>query len=298
MKKRGIGMLLPLWVWTLLFVVFPMGYILLLSFVSGDAFGIRYVFTLDNYRRLLSADLLACVVRTLKMSGLTTLFALLAGYPFAYFMARAKKRWRTTLLLLIVIPFWTSALMRMFGWRIFFESNGVFNGVLKWFHDLWYGFLRLFGGYADGMPRYRPVKLLYTRGLVLFGMVYTMLPFMVLPIYSSVEKQDVSLREASRDLGANPFVSFLTVSLPLSLPGAISGCVLVFVPVDGSVLREPDSGRRQGELSGRPDRLLHQGRTRLGAERGHVHHDSRPHLPVHGNLPPLLRRGRNGGVLR
>ena len=230
MKKRGIGMLLPLWVWTLLFVVFPMGYILLLSFVSGDAFGIRYVFTLDNYRRLLSADLLACVVRTLKMSGLTTLFALLAGYPFAYFMARAKKRWRTTLLLLIVIPFWTSALMRMFGWRIFFESNGVFNGVLKWFHDLWYGFLRLFGGYADGMPKYLPVKLLYTRGLVLFGMVYTMLPFMVLPIYSSVEKQDVSLREASRDLGANPFVSFLTVSLPLSLPGAISGCVLVFVP--------------------------------------------------------------------
>ena len=182
MKKRGIGMLLPLWVWTLLFVVFPMGYILLLSFVSGDAFGIRYVFTLDNYRRLLSADLLACVVRTLKMSGLTTLFALLAGYPFAYFMARAKKRWRTTLLLLIVIPFWTSALMRMFGWRIFFESNGVFNGVLKWFHNLWYGFLRLFGGYADGMPKYRPVKLLYTRGLVLFGMVYTMLPFMVLPI--------------------------------------------------------------------------------------------------------------------
>ena len=233
MKKRGIGMLLPLWVWTLLFVVFPMGYILLLSFVSGDAFGIRYVFTLDNYRRLLSADLLACVVRTLKMSGLTTLFALLAGYPFAYFMARAKKRWRTTLLLLIVIPFWTSALMRMFGWRIFFESNGVFNGVLKWFHDLWYGFLRLFGGYADGMPKYRPVKLLYTRGLVLFGMVYTMLPFMVLPIYSSVEKQDVSLREASRDLGANPFVSFLTVSLPLSLPGAISGCVLVFVPSMG-----------------------------------------------------------------
>ena len=220
MKKRGIGMLLPLWVWTLLFVVFPMGYILLLSFVSGDAFGIRYVFTLDNYRRLLSADLLACVV-------------LLAGYPFAYFMARAKKRWRTTLLLLIVIPFWTSALMRMFGWRIFFESNGVFNGVLKWFHDLWYGFLRLFGGYADGMPKYRPVKLLYTRGLVLFGMVYTMLPFMVLPIYSSVEKQDVSLREASRDLGANPFVSFLTVSLPLSLPGAISGCVLVFVPSMG-----------------------------------------------------------------
>lgn len=233
MKKRGIGMLLPLWVWTLLFVVFPMGYILLLSFVSGDAFGIRYVFTLDNYRRLLSADLLACVVRTLKMSGLTTLFALLAGYPFAYFMARAKKRWRMTLLLLIVIPFWTSALMRMFGWRIFFESNGVFNGVLKWFHDLWYGFLRLFGGYADGMPKYRPVKLLYTRGLVLFGMVYTMLPFMVLPIYSSVEKQDVSLREASRDLGANPFVSFLTVSLPLSLPGAISGCVLVFVPSMG-----------------------------------------------------------------
>ena len=233
MKKRGIGMLLPLWVWTLLFVVFPMGYILLLSFVSGDAFGIRYVFTLDNYRRLLSADLLACVVRTLKMSGLTTLFALLAGYPFAYFMARAKKRWRTTLLLLIVIPFWTSALMRMFGWRIFFESNGVFNGVLKWFHNLWYGFLRLFGGYADGMPKYRPVKLLYTRGLVLFGMVYTMLPFMVLPIYSSVEKQDVSLREASRDLGANPFVSFLTVSLPLSLPGAISGCVLVFVPSMG-----------------------------------------------------------------
>lgn len=233
MKKRGIGMLLPLWVWTLLFVVFPMGYILLLSFVSGDAFGIRYVFTLDNYRRLLSADLLACVVRTLKMSGLTTLFALLAGYPFAYFMARTKKRWRTTLLLLIVIPFWTSALMRMFGWRIFFESNGVFNGVLKWFHDLWYGFLRLFGGHADGMPKYRPVKLLYTRGLVLFGMVYTMLPFMVLPIYSSVEKQDVSLREASRDLGANPFVSFLTVSLPLSLPGAISGCVLVFVPSMG-----------------------------------------------------------------
>jgi len=231
MKRKNGLMLLPLWLWTVLFVLFPMGYVLVLSFVSGDAFGIEYVFTMENYKRLFSGDILTTLLESLRMSLITTAFTLLCAYPFAYFMSLCKKRTRAVMLMLIIVPFWTSALMRMFGWRIIFQNKGLLNAALEALHNFFYGMLSKIGLYApDEIPRFQRLRLMYTEGLVVFGMIYTMLPFMVLPVYSSIEKQSASLKEAARDLGANPLVTFFTVTLPLSLPGVISGITLVFVP--------------------------------------------------------------------
>ncbi len=232
MKKRASLMLLPLWLWTILFVILPMGYVLVLSFVSGDAFGIQYVFTLENYKHLFSGDIVKTLLETLRMSAVTTAITLLTAYPFAYFMSKKGKRARNILLMLIIIPFWTSALMRMFGWRIILQNKGMLNACLESIHDAFYWVIVKLG-LIEKAPKFQRLKLMYTEGLVIFGMVYTMLPFMVLPLFSSIEKQDPAAREAARDLGAKPVTAFFTITLPLSLPGIISGCTLVFVPSMG-----------------------------------------------------------------
>ncbi len=253
MKRRATLALSPLFIWTAVFITLPMAIVILLSFVSGDAFGIRHsfamedfrrlllfgtggftrVFTLDNYRYLLAGGTLSTIYKSLAMSFTTTLITLAVGYPFAYIMARCQKRFRALVLMLVIIPFWTSALMRMFGLRILLEGNGLLNRALEAAHGFICSILSGLGFFADGAPEFQRLSLLYTRAAVLFGMAYTMLPFMILPIYSSLEKLDPSTREAARDLGANPAVAFLTVTLPLSSPGVISGCVLVFVPSTG-----------------------------------------------------------------
>ena len=150
------------------------------------------------------------------MALLTTLTAFIAGYPFAYAMAARPRRQRGLLLLLVIVPFWTSALMRTYGWMLFLRSNGLLNSLLMNWHVI------------D-----KPVKFLFNEGATLFGMVYTFLPFMILPVYNSLEKQDLSLREAARDLGAGPIRTFLTITLPLTLPGVLSGVTMVFVPSIG-----------------------------------------------------------------
>ncbi len=253
MKRRGVSALLPLLLWTALFIMLPMAIVILLSFVSGDDFGVRHsfamndfarllsfgsggfasVFTLENYKYLLTGGTLSTIYKSLSMSFVTTLITLLVGYPFSYIMARLNKRSRALVLMLVIIPFWTSALMRMFGLRILLEGNGLLNRALEAAHGLVCSLLSYVGFYKDGIPEFQRLSLLYTRAAVLFGMAYTMLPFMILPIYSSLEKLEASTREAARDLGASPVMAFLTVTLPLSSPGVISGCVLVFVPSTG-----------------------------------------------------------------
>ena len=208
----------PMVIWTVLFVGVTMGYVLLISFLKRSPEGIGFIweFTLDNYKNLLRPDYLQVLWESIKLALETTFWCVLLGYPFGYCMARAPKKWRNILMLLVIVPFWTNALIRVYGWKILLMGDGIINNFLQWL------------GVID-----RPLKLLNTYGAVLLGMVYALIPFMILPTYSAVEKMDWSLVEAARDMGASRARAFLTITLPMTASGLLSGCVLVFVPSIG-----------------------------------------------------------------
>ena len=216
-RKDRASLLLsaPMILWTLLFVGATIAYVIALSFLkrNPDGYGVVMQFTLENYRKLANPNYLEVFRRTLALGLETTLICVLLGCPFGYCMARATPKWRTALMLLVIVPFWTNALIRIYGWRILLVGNGPVNGLLMAL------------GVID-----KPLKLMNTHGAVLLGMVYGLLPFMILPVYTSVEKMDWSMAEAGRDLGASPARVFLTVTLPLTASGLMTGCVLVFVP--------------------------------------------------------------------
>jgi spermidine/putrescine transport system permease protein len=210
-------LLLPMGVIAALFVAAPLIYVIVLSFLHrGELMGVTGPVTVDNYLRMFDTRYVRVLLDSLSMAVYTTVLSLLIGYPFAYFMARAKRRWRNLLMLLVIVPFWTNALVRVYGWKILLMANGPVNAFL----------LQI--GLID-----RPLKLLFTYGAMLLGMVYSLLPFMILPVYSSAEKMDWQCEAAARDLGAGPWRAFLTVTLPLTMPGMLAGCVLVFVPSIG-----------------------------------------------------------------
>lgn len=218
MKRKGNWLLLaPIYIFTLLFVALPIFYMFLLSFLSrAEVWGVDFDFTLDNYGRILEPLYLNTFVESLKLAFLSTGLIVLIGYPYGYFMARMSDVWKRRMMLLIMIPFWTSALIRMYGWIIMFRSNGVLDRVLMGLHIT-----------------EEPLKLLYTYPAVVVGMIYALLPFMILAVYSSAEKLDFTLVEAARDLGASSFMAFWTVSFKLTLPGLLSGVVLSFIPSMG-----------------------------------------------------------------
>ena len=216
-KRRSILFTLPMALFAALLVALPLIYVLGTSLVeSGQDFSLGATFTLENYRRILRADYLLVFLNSLQLAFFTTVISLLIGYPFAYCMARAGRKWRFILMMLVIIPFWTSALVRIYGWKILLQGNGLINTVLK----------RL--GLIE-----QSVKFLGSYGSVLLAMVYCMISFMILPCHSAVDKMDFTLVEAARDLGAPPWRAFLTVTLPLTTPGILAGCVLVFVPCVG-----------------------------------------------------------------
>ncbi len=211
-EKRSALFALPMALIAVLLVAVPLIYVLVTSLAASDGSG----FTLANYRALLRADYLKVFGSSLQLALLTTLFCFAVGYPFAYCMARAGRRWRSLLMLLVIIPFWTSALVRIYGWKILLQANGPINGVLR----------------ALGLID-KNIKFLGSYGSVLLAMVYCLISFMILPCHSAVDKMDFTMVEAARDLGAKPWRAFLTVTLPLTTPGILAGCVLVFVPSVG-----------------------------------------------------------------
>ncbi len=174
-------------------------------------------FSLKNFALLFSDDLyLAAWLSSLRIAATSTLVALLLGYPMAYAIARTDPRRRPLLLMLVVLPFWTSFLIRIYAWMGLLADNGLIEQFLRW------------TGLATN-----PGTILGTEWAVLLGIVYAYLPFMVLPLYATLEKLDDSLLEAASDLGARPLAAFLTITLPLSLPGIVAGCLLVFIPAVG-----------------------------------------------------------------
>jgi putrescine transport system permease protein len=172
--------------------------------------------------------------KSLRTAFISTLVALLIGYPMAYGIARARQPWRNTLLMLVVLPFWTSFLIRVYAWKVLLQGNGPINALL----------MNL--GIVDA-----PVQILYTDFAIYLGIVYSYLPFMVLPLYAALERLDLTLNEAAADLGAPPWRVFLSITLPLSLPGIIAGCGLVFIPAVGEFVIPEMLGGPNAAMIGR-----------------------------------------------
>ena len=208
---------LPLALFTITFVLGPLLYMAAISFMRRHgSWGIEAVFSLQNYRRIFEPVYLETFLQSIKLAVITTVTVIITGYPFGYFMARLKPVWRNRVMLLIIIPFWTSALMRLYGWIIMFRANGVLDSLLIK--------LRI---------TKEPLRLLYTYPAVITGMIYALVPFMIYSVFVSAEKLDRGLIDAARVMGANRIRSFLTISLPLTMPGLISGVILTFIPSMG-----------------------------------------------------------------
>ena len=207
--------LLP--VWLLLFTLIPMMMVLVVSVLTRDETRfIDPIITLENYRRLLDPVYLRVFTDSVVMAGLSTVACLCLAYPFAYLLSRVTPVWRPVLLTLVIVPFWTNSLVRIYAIRSLLAAKGALNSVL------------LALGWID-----EPVRLLYTGWAVGLGLIYVLLPFMILPLYSIFEKLDRRLLEAAADLGAGRWAIFRHVILPLSAPGIAAGCLLVFLPALG-----------------------------------------------------------------
>ena len=213
---RGWLMLAPMVLWLLAFVVVPTGILAVYSFCQpGEGEMVRYSFTTEHYRRIFDPEegYLKIFARSLGYAGLTTALCIVIGFPVAYYIGRANEAQRNRLLILIMVPFWTSFLIRTYAWMNILADEGMLNGLLM--------YVRVIS---------EPWSLLYTPFAVIIGLVYSYLPFMILPIYGSVEKLDNSLMEAAFDLGAGPVRAFQQVVIPLTRPGIVAGALLVFVP--------------------------------------------------------------------
>jgi spermidine/putrescine transport system permease protein len=198
----------------------PLALILSFTFFERGRFGgIVYEFTLDNYTRAIEPLYLKVLWNSVLIAGITTLLALLLGFPAAYFIANLSAKWRTVALVAVVLPFWTNFLIRTYAWIVLLNTEGPANQALV----------------ASGL-RDEPLQVLYTRGAVVVGLLYAYLPLMILPLYAAIERLDPQLREAAANLGAGPFRTFRDVTLPLTLPGVITGCIFVFVPSIGNFI--------------------------------------------------------------
>lgn len=211
---------LPGATWLLIFFVVPLLIVLVYSFFQRGPYGnIVFEWTLENYTRIADPIYLRIFARSLWMALVTTAISLIVGYPLAYFIVRQTPRWRNVLLLLVIIPFWTNFLVRTYAIIVLFRTEGVIN--------IW---LQSWGVIAE------PLQIMFTPFAVTFGLVYGYLPFMVLPLYASIEKFDDTLLEAAGDLGANARRAFLRVLLPLTAPGIVAGSILVFIPAIGAFI--------------------------------------------------------------
>jgi spermidine/putrescine transport system permease protein len=218
-EARAWALLAPGGFWLLMFFLIPLLIMFVYSFMPRGIYGgVEPGFTLEHYARFFDPIYLDILQRTFVWSIACTIICLVLGYPVAYVIVRGG-RWRNLLLFLVVLPFWTSFLVRTFAMIFLMRDTGLINNWL----------LKL--GVID-----QPLTILYTPFAVMVGLVYGFLPFMILPIYASLEKLDPSLLEAAEVLGARPRARFRRVTLPLSMPGVVAGCLLVFIPALGSFL--------------------------------------------------------------
>lgn len=251
-SMQGTFLALPTTIWLFVLLVIPLFLTLVISFGSRSPDGdVIYSFSLDNYVRLFgySTDCpdgqASCfdplyvniLWRSLTLAFNTTAIVIMMAYPLSYFIARATPKQRNMFLFMVLIPLWTNFVIRVYAWMMLLRKEGAINAIIGWVAGLL------------NIP-FAPLEMLYTPGAVLVGMVYEFLPFMILPIYTSLEKIDNSLYEAAADLGANAFRTFFRVTLPLSMPGVVAGTILVFIPVMGTFIVSDILGGRQVILVG------------------------------------------------
>ncbi len=215
-RIRLMLLLTPGLLWLVLFFALPLVIIVVYSFMTNDALGrVVYQPTLDNYITIFTQSLYVNAYwRSIWTSVLTTVICLLLGYPLALFIARSPQQWRMPLLMLILIPFWTNFLVRIYAWQIILANNGLINSFLE----------------IIGVGR---LSLINNEGATLIGLIYGELPFMVLPLYAAIDRFDFTLMEAAADLGASKVQAFLRIMLPMTMPGIVAGSVLVFIPTLG-----------------------------------------------------------------
>lgn len=249
---QGTLLALPTTLWLFVLLIIPLFLTLIVSFGQRSPDGdVIYKFTVDNYTRLVGYSsncdngqtscfdplYLQILWRSLTLAFNTTVLVITLAYPLGYFIARSHPKKRNTYLFMVLIPLWTNFVIRVYAWMMLLRKEGAINIIL--------------GAIAKALGLdFVPLELLYTQGAVLIGMVYEFLPFMILPIYTSLEKIDNSLYEAAADLGANRIKTFLRVTLPLSMPGVVAGTILVFIPVMGTFIVSDILGGRQVILVG------------------------------------------------
>ena len=208
----------PAFLWLLLFFLIPLGIILLYSFCQRGRYGgVVWDFSFGNYLQFLNPLYLKPILRSFWLAIVNTILCLIIGYPTAYYISKRKPRVKNMLFILIIVPFWTNFIVRTYTWMIILREGGLVNTLLM----------------KIGLIE-EPLQLLFTQKAVIIGLLYGYLPFMVLPLYASIEKLSPSLLEAAHDLGANSFQTFWRVIFPLTLPGIIAGSILVFVPTLGA----------------------------------------------------------------
>ena len=231
--------------WLAVFFLLPFFFVFKISFaesiiaqppytplVAETADGLSLQVTLGNYRFLIEDRLyFLSYLTSLRIALVSTVLCLLIGYPIAYAIARARGKAQLVLLMLVILPFWTSFLIRVYAWKVLLQGSGLINGLLMWL------------GVID-----QPLNMLYTEGAVYVGIVYSYLPFMILPLYAALARLDYSTVEAAMDLGCRPWQAFCKVTLPLSLPGILAGSLLVFIPAVGEFVIP--------ELLGGPDSIM------------------------------------------
>ncbi|TCK01831.1 spermidine/putrescine transport system permease protein [Volucribacter psittacicida] len=203
--------------WLIFFVFIPNLLVLITSFLTRDSSNfIEFTFSLDSYKRLFEPLYAKVMWNSLYMSGIATIICLIIGYPFAFMITKINRKYRPFLLFLVILPFWTNSLIRIYGMKIFLGVKGILNNSL------------IALGIID-----EPIRILNTEIAVIIGLVYILLPFMILPLYATIEKLDLRLLEAAKDLGANAIQRFIHVIIPLTMPGIVAGCLLVLLPAMG-----------------------------------------------------------------
>jgi spermidine/putrescine transport system permease protein len=214
---RAVGVLVPPAAWLTLLFLGPLGVIALISLMMPGA-PVEWMIDGSAYQRLLDPIYLGVLWRSLSLAVMATVLCLVLGYPLAYYIARRPPRFRRVLFFLVLVPLWTNSLVLIYGWMVMLRPNGAFDQLLQGL------------GFGGG----EPLTILYTPAAVILGLVYWYLPFMVYPLYASIEKLDFRLLEAARDLGAGGVAILVRVLLPLTLPGIATGCLLVFVEALGA----------------------------------------------------------------
>ena len=219
-KKKSILRFLvtfPIIVYSLTLILIPILYVLFLSFCKSDSFGgIEYAVTLENYKMIFDAIYIKILLKSFLIGLITTIICICISYPFSIFLMDKSETKRNLLIKLVMIPFLTNSLIRTYGWIVLLRKSGVINTALTGMHI------------TNG-----PLNLMYNTGGIIVGMVYTLLPFMILPVYSAISKMDWKLTEAAKDLGANKFHTFTKVIIPETIAGVFNGSLMVFIPAIG-----------------------------------------------------------------